>query len=81
MSYLAFILFGSIPVAAIVFAVVSIIRYSSAKKANMQTPETFSGEEIKSRKDLMIVSLIIAGILAAVVIGFVCLMFMAVAYM
>lgn len=81
MPYLIFALFGSIPVAAVIFAVVSIIRYSSAKKANLQTPEAFSGDEIKSRRNLMIVSLIIAGILAAVVIGFACLMYLAIAYM
>lgn len=81
MGNFVFFLFGSIPVAAIVFFVVSLIRYRSAKELNKQTPDTFSEEQMKSRRDLMIISSVIAGILAAVVIVFVCMMFMAVAYM
>lgn len=75
------IIFGAIPVAAIVYAIVSIISYFSAKKANIQTPDKFSAEEISSRKKSMIISSVVAGVLAAIVIGFACLMFMAVAYM
>lgn len=74
-------LFGSIPVAAIVFFVVSLLRYRSAKKSNMQTPGTYSKEQMKSRRELMIISSVIAGILVAVVIAYVCLVFLAVAFM
>lgn len=81
MGNFVYFLFGSIPVAAIVFFVVSLIRYRSAKKLNMQASDTYSEEQMKSRRNLMITSSVIAGILVAVVIAFACLMFMAVAYM
>lgn len=74
-------LFAVIPVAAVIYAIVSIVSYSSAKKANLKNPDTFNAEEMKSRKNSMIISSVVAGVLLAVVIAFACLMFMAVAYM
>ena len=44
-------------------------------------PGTFSDAEIKKRKIMLIVLSVIAGALAAIVIGFIALMFMAVAFM
>ena len=44
-------------------------------------PDTFSAEEIRIRKLILIVVSAVFGVFAAIVIGFVALMFLAVAYM
>ena len=75
------LLFFGMPVILIVFFGVSVYRYVSAVKQNKEVPGTYSPEEIKKRRTALIVSSVAAGVLAAVVIGFVCLLFMAVAYM
>lgn len=63
-------LFYLIPVAAIVFFIVSIIRYFSAKNKNKKAPESYSESQMKNRKTLLTISSAIAGVLAAVVIVF-----------
>lgn len=73
--------FYGIPLAAIVFFVVSVYRYVKAKRANKRQPGTFSEEEVNSRKLCMIVSSVIMGILVLIVVGLAVLLFMAVAYM
>lgn len=71
-------LFYAIPIAAIVFFIVSIILYFSAKNKNKQTPDIYSESQIKNRKTLLIISSAIAGVLAAVIIFFwILLLFMA----
>jgi len=81
MAYLMQYVFYAIPVAAIVFFAVSLYRYRRAKKENKKNPDTFSTAEIKARRILLIVSSVIAGTLAAVVIAFAVLLGMAVAFM
>ena len=75
------ILFFGIPVLLIALFVTSLYRYISAKKQNRQAPGTFPPEEIKKRKILLIVLSVALGVLAAIVIGLLVLLSMAVAYM
>ena len=75
------ILFFGIPAVLFVLFGVSLYRYKTAKEENKQNPGTYSPEEMKKRKMMLIIALVIAGILVAVVIGFIALMFMAVAFM
>jgi len=75
------IFFFAIPIILIVLFGISLYRYVSAKKQNKVTPGTFSDVEIKKRKIMLIVLSVIAGVLAVIVIGFIALMFMAVAFM
>lgn len=75
------IMFFAIPAFVIALFGSSLYRYVSAKKQNKATPGTFSDGEIKKRKIMLIVLSVIAGVLAVVVIGFVALLFMAVAFM
>lgn len=81
MMYLTIFSFLSIPVIAIVYFIVSTVRYTSAKATNKHTPDTFNKEEMKSLKKRLIVSACIAGVLVAVVIAFACLFFIGIAYM
>ncbi len=69
------ILFFAIPIVMLTFLGISISRYLSAKKNNAQASET------KKRKAVLIIAGVLAGAFVAVVIGFIVLMFMAVAFM
>ena len=75
------ILFFSIPIILIALFGISVYRYVSAKKQNKVAPGTFSDDEIKKRKIMLIVLSVITAVLAAIGIGFIVLLFMAVAFM
>ena len=75
------IFFFAIPIILIALFGVSLYRYISAKKQNKVAPGTFSDAEIKKSKIMLIVLSVIAGVLAVIVVGFIALMFMAVAFM
>ena len=75
------IFFFAIPIILIALFGVCLYRYITAKKQNKMAPGTFSDAEIRKRKIMLIVLSVIAGALAAIVIGFIALMFMAVAFM
>lgn len=75
------IFFFAIPIILIALFGVSLYRYISAKKQNKIAPGTFPDAEIKKRKIMLIVLSVIAGALAVIVIDFIALMFMAVAFM
>ncbi len=75
------VLFFAIPLLFIVLFGISLFRYLSAKRQNKVTPGKFSDKEIKTRGIVLIVLSVILGIFVAVVLGFIGLMYMAVAYM
>ncbi len=75
------IILFAIPVVVIGFFGISLYRYLWAKKQNKAAPGTFSPEEMTKRKLMLIVSSIAAGVLLLVVLGFVGLIFMAIAFM
>ena len=81
MAYMIFSLFLAAPIAAIVFLVLSICRYASAKKQERQQPGSVSPEELKRRKVLLILASILSGVFLVIVLGFMALMFLAVAFM
>ncbi|MBQ3613801.1 MAG: hypothetical protein II989_06885, partial [Bacteroidales bacterium] len=64
-----------------IFFGISLFRYCYAKHKNKRTPGTYSPEQMNSRKIFLIVASIIAGILAVVVLVFIGLLMMAVAFM
>ena len=71
----------TVPVAAIVFFIVSLCNYISAKKKYAVEQNEFNERRKNATKTLLIVSSVIMGVLLTVVLGFMALMFMAVAYM
>ena len=81
LSYLISILYYLIPAAAITFFVGSLISYFIAKNKNKQVPGTYSEEQMKTRKICLIASSVIAGLLLIVVLAFIGLLMMAVAFM
>ncbi len=74
------VLFG-LPIAAEAFLAVSIFRFVSAKVKNKRVPNSYTDKQIKTRLILLIVSAAIFLTLIAVIIGFVLLLFSAIAYM
>lgn len=75
------VLFFAIPIILVALFGVALYRFISAKKQNTAVPGTFSDDEIKKRKTALIVLSVIAGVLAAIAIGFIALLFMAAAFM
>ena len=81
MLYFVQFLYFAIPVAAILFFIVSLCLFLSARKQNKQQPGSVSAQTLRKRKIMLIVSSMIAGVLAAIVIAFIALLYMAVAFM
>lgn len=81
MLYFIQFLYFAIPVAAILFFIVSLCLFLSARKQNKQQPGSVSAQTLRKRKIMLIVSSVIAGVLAAIVIAFIALLYMAVAFM
>lgn len=75
------LIFYVLPFAGIVFFVVSLCRYNSAKKANKSSFGAVPEEEMKKLKTAFIVSSVIAGVLVVVAVGIVALILMSVAFM
>ena len=80
MLYFIQFLYFAIPVAAILFFIVSLCLFLSARKQNKQQPGSVSAQTLRKRKIMLIVSSVIAGVLAAIVIAFIALLYMAVAF-
>lgn len=81
MAMIVSTLFLAIPLMTLIFFVVSLCEYLSARKREKREPGSVSPEEMKRRKTMLIVSSVIAGVLLAIVVGFVGLLYMAVAFM
>lgn len=81
MLYFIQFLYFAIPVAAILFFIVSLCLFLSARKQNKLQPSSVSDQALRKRKIMLIVSSVIAGVLAAIVIAFIALLYMAVAFM
>ena len=81
MFYYAQYIFYGLPVLALVFFVISLWRFISAKRKNKIQPGSFPVEEIKRRKRLLVISSVIAGFFVVVIVGLIALLYTAVAFM
>ena len=75
------ILFFGIPAIVLVLFGICLYRYRSAKNQNEEEPGSVSVGELKKRKILLIITAAVTGVFALVAVGFVALLFMAVAFM
>ena len=80
-TVLVYGLYYGIPIMTVLLFVVSLYRFCIAKFRNKRRPGTYPAEEIRHRKIMLIISSVIFGILAAVVIAFIVLLMCAVAFM
>ena len=69
------ILLFCIPVAAIVFFIISLVRFLDGRKAGC------NDSELSKRKLLLILSAVIVGVLVVAVVALIVLLYMAIAYM
>lgn len=82
MDYLfTYYIFLGIPIATILVFLFSLCSFIYAKWKNKKEPNSFSEEKIKKLKLLLIVSSVVLGVLVLVVVGFIILLSMSVAYM
>ena len=70
-----------IPMTTLVFFIVSLCDFIGARKAYKVEPNEINEQKKKSARTQFIVSSVIFGVLLAVIIAFMSLMFVAVAYM
>lgn len=64
-----------LPIDAIVFFIVSLVRYLFGRKNSCEA------QEMKRRKILLVISSVIMGVLVASILGIIALLYMAIAYM
>lgn len=64
-----------LPIGAIVFFIVSLVRYLFGRKNSCEA------QEMKRRKILLVISSVIMGVLVASILGIIALLYMAIAYM
>ncbi len=81
MLYLAEILFYLIPIGSVAFFIVSLVAFCTSKNANKRSPGSYTEKQLKTRKILLIISSIIMGVMVAVVVGLMALLFIGIAYM
>ncbi len=81
MSYLFSILFYMIPLLFFAFFIVSLVMYVGTVKKNKRCPDSTLQSKINTWKVLLIVSSVLAGIMLAIVVAVIVLMYMVIAYM
>ncbi len=74
-------LFFAIPLGVMVLFAVSLCRFLIGKQQNKRAPGSVPDSALRSRKTLLAISSAMLGVLVAVVISFIVLIFLAVAYM
>ena len=80
-DYVYYVLFFALPLLTLGFFGISLFRYLSVRSANKKQSNTFSNDEVKKRKLLLVISSVIAGVFVAIVIGVIALLCMAIAFM
>ena len=81
MFYLLQFVTYALPVAAVVLFAVSLVRYIRARRANRRASDTYDKGQMTSRLVWLIVTAMIMGIMVTVILGFMLLLFLAVAFM
>lgn len=79
-SFISVLLFA-VPIGSIIFFVVSLVLFLTARSANKENPGTYNESQINTRRVLLIVSSILAFVVISAIITIISLLYMAVAYM
>ncbi len=75
------ILYFAVPILALIFFGVALALYLTARYKNKKIPGSVSAASMKNRKLWLIVSAVVLGVLLLVVLGFMGLLLLAVAFM
>ncbi len=81
MYSLVMLAFFTIPVAALIFFVCSLISFITAKSKNKRDPGSYNGEELRGRRNMLIVSSVIFGLFLTIILAIIALLYTAVAFM
>ena len=81
MFYLVQFLSYGLPIAAVIFFVVSLVRYLHARSVNRHAPETYDKRQMTARLVCLIVSASIAGTMLLTIFAVIGLLFTVVAFM
>ena len=81
MFYLLQFVTYALPVAAVALFIVSLVRYIRARRANRRVPDTYGRAQMTSRLVWLIVTGVITGVMLLMIVGFMLLLMMAVAFM
>ena len=81
MFYLLQFITYALPVAAVALFIVSLVRYIRARRANRRAPDTYNKRQMTDRLVWLIVTGVITGVMLLMIVGFMLLLMMAVAFM
>lgn len=81
MAYIFSILLYMIPLLFFAFFIISLVMYIKTIKQNKKCPDSTLQAKITTWRVLLIVSSVLAGIMLAIVIAIIALMYMVIAYM
>lgn len=81
MFYLSQFLIYALPLVALVLFVFSLVRYIRARRANRRAPDTYSRSQMTARLVWLIVTGVIMGAMVLMIVGFMLLLMVAVAFM
>jgi asparagine N-glycosylation enzyme membrane subunit Stt3 len=81
MFYLLQFVTYALPVAAVALFIVSLVRYIRARRANRRAPDTYNKRQMTDRLVWLIVTGVITGVMLLMIVGFMLLLMMAVAFM
>ncbi len=74
-------IFFAVPIISFIFFAGSLISFIVAKSRNKRDPGSYNDEEMKSRRNLLIISSTIFGLLTTFMIVLIALLYTAVAFM
>ena len=81
MFYLSRFLIYALPIAVAVLFIVSLVRYIRAIRVNHRAPDTYSRSQMTARLVWLIVTGVIMSAMMLMIVGFMLLLLMAVAFM
>ena len=81
MFYLSQFLIYALPIAVLAMFIVSLVRYVRAIRANRRAPDTYGRSQMTARLVWLIVTGVILSAMLLMIVGFMLLLLMAVAFM
>ena len=80
-GYLVYALFWGLPIFSVLWFGISLYRYSVAKHRMKHGKQQYSDQDMKRRKLWLIISAVLFGVIALIVLSLIALLMMAVAFM
>lgn len=80
-GYFIYALYFGLPAVSVIWFAVSLYRFSIAKHRMKHGKQQYSDAEMKRRKIHLIISSVLFGVIALIVVSFIVLLMMAVAFM